>query len=331
MPRPVQYELSADLGHLALVTSVMAVATPFLLAWVAAKATQAGWKVARHAVDRHVAQIDRDFAKHCTERLQTLRGAPPSVWRRALRELARERRAQEDARESLCDNPSAVARRAAARARRDEAWRAWFTALEQAVAGSGAPSRELLRRNPLRRGAPIRRLCERSVNPPPSAAALLEQYAKARGRGRVEEKIRLGSMLLDAEASVDSSLVRDEYGEIVGRKPGLRGWLADNCPVLLRHYGALLGYRRLAAELREAHEIEDPCPAALLLSEEPEAEKKLPPTQRAVLPETRKRVRERLQATGETTVTAFAEALHRSWAEQHRARPEPRDRARRLA
>ena len=28
---------------------------------------------------------------------------------------------------------------------------------------------------------------------------------------------------------------------------------------------------------------------------------------------------------------AFAEELHRSWAEQHRARLEPRDRARRLA
>ena len=331
MPRPPHYELLDAMNRLAFWAVLASIATPFALAGLASKAAQAGWKAARHAVDRHVAQVDRAFAKHCTERLLSLRGAPPSVWRRALRELARERRAQEDAREGLCNNPSAVARRAAARSRRDEAWRAWFAALEQSVAGSRTPSRELLRRNPLRRGAPIRRLCERSVNPPPTGAALLEQYGKACGRGRVEEKIKLGSMLLDAEAAVDSSLIRDEGGEIVGRKPGLRGWLADNCPALLRHYGALLGYRRLAAELREAHEIEDPCPAALLLSEEPEAEKKLPPTQRAVLPEARKRVRERLQATGETTVKAFAEALHRSWAEQHRALLEPRDRARRLA
>ena len=318
-------------ASLAAAPLVIAALVPAAFVVLAVKAAESGWKTARHAVDRHVAQVDRAFAKHCTERLQALRGAPPSVWRRALRELARERRAQEDAREALCDNPSAVARRAAARARRDEAWRAWFTALEQAVAGSGAPSRELLRRNPLRRGAPIRRLCERSVNAPPSAAVLLEQFEKAHGRGRVEEKIRLGSMLLDAEASVDSSLIRDEGGEIVGRKPGLRGWLADNCPALLRHYGALLGYRRLAAELREAHEIGDPCPATLLLAEDASAEKKLPPAQRAALPEARKRVRERLQATGATTAKAFAEALHRSWTEQHRARLEPRDRARRLA
>ena len=331
MPRPPHYELLDAMNRLAFWAIVASIATPFALAGLASKAAQAGWKAARHAVDRHVAQVDRAFAKRCTERLQALRGAPPSVWRRALRELARERRAQEDAREALCDNPSAVARRAAARARRDEAWRAWFTALERSVAGSGAPSRELLRHNPMRRGAPIRRLCKRSVNAPPTAATLLEQYGKARGRGRVEEKIRLGSMLLDAEASVDSSLIRDEGGEIVGRKPGLRGWLADNCPALLPHYGALLGYRRLAAELREAHEVGDPCPAALLLAEEPAMEKKLPPAQRATLPEVRKRVRERLQATGETTMKVFAEALHRSWAEQHRTRLEPRDRARRLA
>ena len=329
MNRPHSY--TEQHASLAVVPLVVAALVPAAFVYLAVKAAESGWKAARGAVDRHIAQIDRAFARHCTERLQALRGAPPSVWRRALRELARERRAQEDAREALCENPSAAARRAAARARRDEAWRAWFTALERSVAGSCAPSRELLRSNPLRRGAPIRRLCERSVNAPPTAAALLEQYGKARGRGRVEEKIRLGSMLLDAEASVDSSLIRDEGGEIVGRKPGLRGWLADNCPALLRHYGALLGYRRLAAELREAHEAGDPCPAALLLAEEPAAEKKLPPAQRAALPEARKRVRERLRETGEGTVKAFAEALHRSWAEQHRARLEPRDRARRLA
>lgn len=316
---------------LAVVPLVVAALVPAAFVILAVKAAESGWKAARHAVDRHVAQIDRAFAKHCTERLQALRGAPPSVWRRALRELARERREQEDAREALCDNPSAVARRDAARSRRDAAWRAWFTALEEAVAGAGAPSRELLRRNPLRRGAPIRRLCERSVNPPPTAAALLEQYGKARGRGRIEEKLRLGSMLLDAEASVDSSLIRDEGGEIVGRKPGLRGWIADNCPALLPHYGALLGYRRLAAELREAHEIGDPCPAALLLAKDAATEKMLPPAQRAALPEARKQVRKRLRETGETTAKAFAEALHRSWTEQHRARDKPQDRERRLA
>ena len=140
----------------------------------------------------------------------------------------------------------------------------------------------------------------------------------------MEEKIRLGSMLLDAEAAVDSSLMRDENGEIVGRRAGLRGWIADNCPALMKHYAALMGYRRLAAEFRDAHDLGDPCPAALLLEEEPDAEKKLPPKQRAALPAARRRARERLKEPEAATVKAFAEKLKRSWAE-------PRDRARRLA
>ena len=95
-------------------------------------------------------------------------------------------------------------------------------------------------------------------------------------------------MLLDAEASVDSSLVRNEDGEIVGRKPGLRGWVFENCPELMAHYGSLMGYRRLAAEFREAHDIGDPCPAALLLDEEPAPEQRLPPVVRAALPALRR-------------------------------------------
>ena len=305
-------------------TAYASAAIPFAVVFFAAKGAEAGWKAARQAAYRHAAHVDREFAKYCTARLHALRGAAPSVWRRTLRELARERAAREAEREALSDAPCSAARRERARRRRDEAWRAWFTALERAVAGSRTPPRDLLARNPVRRGAPIRRLCSFSVHEPPTAEAVYEEYEKARGRGRVEEKIRLGSMLLDAEASVDSSLVRDDNGEIVGRRAGLRGWIADNCPALMKHYAALMGYRRLAAEFRDAHDLADPCPAALLLEEEPEAEKKLPLKQRAALPAARRRARERLKEPEAATVKAFAEKLKRSWAE-------PRDRMRRLA
>ena len=305
-----------------------AAAVPCAVVLLAAKGAEAGWKAARQAAYRHAAKIDREFAKRCTARLRDLRGAAPSVWRRALRELARERAALEagraDESRALGGPASAVARSERARARRDEAWRAWFTALERAVAAGRTPPRDLLARNPARRGAPIRRLCERTVHETPSPDALRGQWEKARGRGRVEEKIRLGSMLLDVEASVDSSLVRDEGGEIVGRRGGLREWLDENCPDLLKHYAALMGYRRLAAEFRDAHDLADPCPASLLLEEEAAAEKKLPPKQRAALPAARRRARERLAGPEAATVKAFAEKLKRSWAE-------PRDRARRLA
>ena len=192
------------------------------------------------------------------------------------------------------------------------------------MAGCGTPPRELLAGNPVRRGAPIRRLCASSVHAAPDADAIRAQYEKAHGRGRVEEKIRLGSMLLDAEACVDSSLIRDGDGEIVGRNAGLRGWLFENCPDLMPHYATLMGYRRLAAEFRDAHDLGDPCPAEMLLAEEPEAERLLPPRQRAALPAARQKARERLRDPEAATAKAFLEKLHRSWAE-------PRDHRRRLA
>ena len=302
---------------------------PFILAPAAlmrlmVKTTDECCKVARQAAYRHAARVDRDFAKRCTARLRALRGAAPSVWRRTLHELSRERAAMEDAREGLCDSPWATARRARARARREKAWFAWFTALERVVAGSGTPPRELLAGNPVRRGAPIRRLCASSVHAAPDADAIRTQYAKAHGRGRVEEKIRLGSMLLDAEAYVDSSLIRDDDGEIVGRNAGLRGWIFENCPDLMPHYATLMGYRRLAEEFRDAHDLGDPCPAELLLAEEPEDERRLPARLRAALPAARRRARERLKEPEAATAKAFLEKLHRSWAE-------PRDHRRRLA
>ena len=320
MSRPIYTDPVACLLF-AFVPYLAAAAGAAFFVCLAAAAASEGWKTARRSIDRRTARLDREFAKRCTERLRSLRGAPRSAWRRTLRELAREREALEAERVWLSDSPAAEVRRAKARARRDAAWSAWFEALAKEIGGANAA---LLARNPIRRGAPIRRLCERTAHETPTPESIREQYAAARGRGRVEEKIKLGSMLLDAEASVDSSLVRDEYGEIVGRKAGLKGWIADNCPGLLKHYGALLGYRRLAAAFREEHGLADPTPASLLLSEEPETEKRLPPKQRAVLPAARRRARERLRDSAAATVKAFA-------AELWKRRAEPRDRMRRLA
>ena len=166
---------------------------------------------------------------------------------------------------------------------------------------------------PVRRGAPIRRLCESSLNPAPTPEALEEQFEKARGRGRIEEKIRLGSMMLDLEASVDSSLIRGEGGEIVGRNPGLRGWIARHCPALARRYATLLSYRRMAQDFRRAHGLDDPAPAALLLSESSPLDAGLPPWQARALPTARRKAREALAAA--TTAKAFAAELHARFAD----------------
>ena len=163
-----------------------------------------------------------------------------------------------------------------------------------------------------RAGAPIRRLCRSSVNPAPSPETLAEAFAAARGRGRVEEKLRCGSLLLDLEASVDSSLVRTATGEIVGRKPGLRGWLGDHLPLLLNHYASLMQYRRMAQAFREAHGLRDPYPASVLLSDE--APRLFPPPQRARLAAARADAKALLaSATGRTMKDLRQALARREW------------------
>ncbi len=282
------------------------------------------------------AGVDRAFARECAQRLRDARDSGRIEYLRVLRALAAERVRREDARErealALARRPCSAALRAKARARRDLAWQDWFGTLEKAVAGSGTPPREpgmpQLPDRPRRKGAPIRRLCVFSAKPAPTGDEVREQFEKARGRGKVEEKIRLGSMLLDAEATTDSSLIRDGDGEIVGRNGGLRGWIFENCPELLPHYAALTGYRRLAWETRDAEDLFDPVPAELLLAPDPEVERKVRPVQRERLPGARKRLRALLAAPESATVAGF---LRRLRADRDEREQRERGRRRRLA
>ena len=282
------------------------------------------------------AGVDRAFARECAQRLRDARDSGRIEYLRVLRALAAERVRREDAREreelALSRRPCSAALRAKARARRDLAWQDWFGTLEKAVAGSGTPPREpgmpQLPDRPRRKGAPIRRLCVFSAKAAPTGDEVREQFEKARGRGKVEEKIRLGSMLLDAEATTDSSLIRDSDGEIVGRNGGLRGWIFDNCPELLPHYAALTGYRRLAWEARDSEDLFDPVPAELLLAADPEVERKVRPVQRERLPGARKRLRALIVAPESATVAGF---LRRLRAERDEREKRERGRRRRLA
>ena len=282
------------------------------------------------------AGVDRAFARECAQRLRDARGSGRIEYLRVLRALAAERVRREDARErealALSRRPCSAALRAKARARRDLAWQDWFGTLEKAVAGSGTPPREpgmpQFADRPRRKGAPIRKLCAFSAKAAPTGDEVREQFEKARGRGNVEEKIRLGSMLLDAEATTDSSLIRDNDGEIVGRNGGLRGWIFDNCPDLLPHYAALTGYRRLAWEARDSEDLFDPVPAELLLAPDPEVERKVRPTLRERLPGARKRLRALLAAPESATVAGF---LRRLRADRDEREQRERGRRRRLA
>ena len=102
-----------------------------------------------------------------------------------------------------------------------------------------------------------------SVNPPPTAAELEAAWAATRGGRRgdpavLAARLRLGSMLSDLEPVVDQSYIRDETGAIVGRQPGLRGWINFYTPSLAPHYKSLMAYKALADKLRLALHIEEP-------------------------------------------------------------------------
>ena len=295
---------------------------------LAAKLSAAACRAVRIRAYRARAGVDRAYARECAARLREARNASPREYLRVLRSLAAEREKREADRErealALSSQPAAAKRRAMARAKRDLAWQDWFGTLERAVAGCGTPPREpgmpQFADRPRRKGAPSRRLCAFSLKEAPTGDEVRAQYEKARGRGRVEEKIRLGSMLLDAEATVDSSLVRNDDGEIVGRNAGLRGWILDNCPELLPHYAALTGYRRLAWETREAEDLFDPIPASVLLGPEPEVEAKVPPLRRAKIEPARERAGRLLKEPESATVAGFLRRLRADREARERAR-----------
>jgi hypothetical protein len=73
-------------------------------------------------------------------------------------------------------------------------------------------------------------------------------------------------MLCDLEAYCDNSLVRNVDGEIIGRNPGVKGWLRTNCPELLKHYKNAMRYKGIAEKFRQVVGAADPVPAVMLAS-----------------------------------------------------------------
>ena len=111
-----------------------------------------------------------------------------------------------------------------------------------------------------------KRLCihrKTSVNAPPTPEAIREAWKAA--RGSVMGKLLAGTLLSDLEPTVDQSYLRAEDGTVVGRRPGLKGWLRENCPDMLPHYKALMSYKALADKLRRTLGVEDPDTLAAVL------------------------------------------------------------------
>ena len=125
---------------------------------------------------------------------------------------------------------------------------------------------ELARRHGLARER--RRLLKRStLNPCPTDEELREAFARA--KGSPADMVRFGSLLEDLECHVDNSAIFDGEGNLVGRRGGIRRYLALNVPELSARYKTVMRYKALAKRFRQALGVSDPVPAAMLL---PEAE-----------------------------------------------------------
>ena len=160
-----------------------------------------------------------------------------------------------------------------------------------------------------RRRRALRRRREASVFPPPSPEAILAAWE--RSRDSLSERILLGSLVADLEPAVDASYQRDADGTIVGRAPGIRGWLAENAPDLLPHYKALMSYKRLAERFRLACGLDEPGTAEELLAIRAPDRSAPTRSRRAALAKPRREAAALLAALPRPTLRALDDELHR--------------------
>jgi hypothetical protein len=69
----------------------------------------------------------------------------------------------------------------------------------------------------------------------------------------------------DLECYVDNSLRRTEDGVIVGRRPGIKGWLQTEIPALYLKYKTVMAYKAAAKRMRQVLDIRDPLPLSAAL------------------------------------------------------------------
>ena len=93
----------------------------------------------------------------------------------------------------------------------------------------------------------LRRRRTECVRGEPKPEQLLAAWEES--RTSLAGKLRLGALLSEIKPHVDQSLIRDEEGHIVGRRPGICGWLRWNCPELVPHYKAIMAYKALDDEV----------------------------------------------------------------------------------
>ena len=104
-----------------------------------------------------------------------------------------------------------------------------------------------------------------TLSPCPTRLEILDAWTKA--KDSPEALLRFGSLMEDLECYVDNSLRRTEDGVIVGRRPGIKGWLQTEIPALYIKYKTVMAYKAAAKRMRQVLDIRDPLPLSAALGE----------------------------------------------------------------
>ena len=79
------------------------------------------------------------------------------------------------------------------------------------------------------------------------------------------KEARKGWGLTSPNPMVGAVVVRD--GVIVGRRPGIKGWLQTEIPALYLKYKTVMAYKAAAKRMRQVLDIRDPLPLSAALGE----------------------------------------------------------------
>ena len=99
----------------------------------------------------------------------------------------------------------------------------------------------------------------------PTRLEILDAWTKV--KDSPEALLRFGSLMEDLECYVDNSLRRTEDGVIIGRRPGIKGWLQLEIPALYLKYKTVMAYKAAAKRMRQVLDIRDPLPLSAALGE----------------------------------------------------------------
>ena len=108
-------------------------------------------------------------------------------------------------------------------------------------------------------------LLRETTNPCPTREEVLDAWVRAKDSS--EAMLRFGGMMEDLECYVDNSLRFGRNGEVVGRAPGIKGWLQMNIPALYSKYKTIMRYKAAAKKLRQVVGLADPTPVSAILAE----------------------------------------------------------------